>query len=161
MLVKSFWQSNAISFVRVMDEAIEPTRATQFAAGFDLHATKAFLLKAHSHALIHTGIRVVLPTGTYGRVAGRSGLALTHGLLCGGGVIDPDYTGPIGVILFNTTNVDFQVHTGMRIAQLICERFVNPLVESPHVKGVVDGEEDEEETALLRGCLGFGSSGMF
>lgn len=48
-----------------------------------------------------TDLSVAIPWGTYARVAPRSGLALKKGIDTGAGVIDYDYRGPVGVVLFN------------------------------------------------------------
>lgn len=40
----------------------------------------------------------------------------------GAGVIDYDYRGNVGVILFNHSDQDFTVKVGDRVAQLILER---------------------------------------
>lgn len=98
--------------------------------------------------------------GTYGRVAPRSGLAVKHGLDVGAGVIDADYRGPVGVVMFNLSDKDFQgksillnfshqVEAGDRIAQLIIEKI------EMCVCVAVDSLDDSE-----RGSGGFGSSGM-
>jgi len=39
--------------------------------------------------------------------APRSGLALKHGIDVGAGVIDEDYRGSLGIILFNHSEEDF------------------------------------------------------
>lgn len=39
--------------------------------------------------------------------------------MLGAGVIDADYRGPVGVILFNHSDVDFQLKVGDRITQLM------------------------------------------
>lgn len=57
-----------------------------------------------------------------GRVAPRSGLAAKHGIDTLAGVIDADYRGPVGVILANLSDTDFEVKIGDRIAQLIVEK---------------------------------------
>lgn len=57
-----------------------------------------------------------------GRVAPRSGLANKHGIDTLAGVIDADYRGPVGVILANLSDTDFEVKVGDRIAQLIVEK---------------------------------------
>jgi dUTP pyrophosphatase len=62
------------------------------------------------------------PPGTYLRVADRSSIALNHGVIIGGGVIDPDYRGIIQVILLNLGSDPFVVHHGHKIAQLVLER---------------------------------------
>lgn len=46
------------------------------------------------------------------------------------GVIDEDYRGNVGVILYNHSDQDFVVNAGDRVAQLICEKISYPeLVE--------------------------------
>jgi deoxyuridine 5'-triphosphate nucleotidohydrolase len=99
--------------------------------------------------MLKTDIAIAVPLGTYGRVAPRSGLALKHGIDVGAGVIDEDYRGNVGVILFNHSDVDFIVAAGDRVAQLILEKIETPDVE------VVD---DLSET--VRGGGGFGSTGV-
>jgi len=44
-------------------------------------------------------------------------------------VIDEDYFGNVGVVMFNHADTDFQVAKGDRIAQLICERIFYPSLE--------------------------------
>lgn len=67
----------------------------------------------------------------------------------GAGVIDADYRGPVGVILFNHSDVDFDVKVGDRIAQLIIEKIMTP-----------DVVEVEDLDTTLRGEGGFGSTGI-
>lgn len=86
-----------------------PTRGSASAAGYDLYASQATVLPARGRALVPTDISIALPGAhTYGRVAPRSGLALKHGIDTGAGVIDADYRGPVGVILFNHSDADFE-----------------------------------------------------
>jgi deoxyuridine 5'-triphosphate nucleotidohydrolase len=51
-----------------------------------------------------------VPSGNYGRVAPRSGLAHKNFIDVGAGVIDEDYRGELGVILFNFSDTNFNVH---------------------------------------------------
>ncbi|CAI5495669.1 unnamed protein product, partial [Closterium sp. Naga37s-1] len=103
---------------------------------------------ARGQALVKTDLAVAIPLGTYARVAPRSGLALKHSINVGGGVVDYDYRGNVGVILFNHSDNDFPVKVGDRVAQLILERIMTP--------DVVEVEELDETT---RGAGGFGSTG--
>ena len=65
---------------------------------------------------------MAITTGYYGRIAPRSGLAYKNGIDVLAGVIDSDYRGDIGVILYNTDKgIDFIVKKGDRIAQIIFE----------------------------------------
>ena len=54
---------------------------------------------------------MALPDGCYGRIAPRSGLAYKKGIDVGAGVVDQDYRGNVGVILFNFGEEEFKVDT--------------------------------------------------
>lgn len=56
-----------------------------------------------------TDIQIQLPHGCYGRVAPRSGLAHKHFIDVGAGVIDEDYRGNVGVIIFNFNDTEYKV----------------------------------------------------
>ena len=127
-----------------------PTRGSAGAAGYDLYAAVDTKIKPGDHEIIQTGIRVRVPAGTYGRIAPRSGLAWLHAIDVMGGVVDSDYRGCVGVILFNHGLCPFEVKAGDRVAQLICE-----VIKVPDV--VVVSDLDLAET--IRGEGGFGSTG--
>ena len=65
---------------------------------------------------------MALSPNCYGRIASRSGLALKKFIDVGARVIDSDYRGEIGVILFNFGEGNFIVNMGVKIAQLIFEK---------------------------------------
>ena len=92
---------------------------------------------------------MALPPGCYGRIAPRSGLALKKFIDVGTGVIDADYRGEVGVILFNFGKEDFVVNMGDRIAQLIFERIKTPIVK-----------EINELEGTDRGAGGYGNTGV-
>ena len=98
-----------------------PTRGSDGAVGYDLYSNCDGVIAKGKRGVVSTGIAVSLPPGVYGRVAPRSGLAMKNGIQIGAGVIDPDYTGEISVIIFNMGDNDFEVKKGARIAQLILE----------------------------------------
>lgn len=123
-----------------------PTRTYASDAGFDLYPTVFSVLKPGSTAGVPTGVQVAIPEGYYGRVAERSGLALT-GIGVGGGVIDSAYRGEIKVILFNRSDTPVRIRPGVAIAQLIIER-CDPFV-AVEVDTLPPGE---------RGSNGFGST---
>lgn len=68
-----------------------------------------YTITARGKVLVKTDIQIELPSGCYGRVAPRSGLAHKHFLDVGAGVIDEDYRGNVGVILFNFNDTDYEV----------------------------------------------------
>jgi dUTP pyrophosphatase len=74
-----------------------------------------------------------------------------HGLDILAGVIDPDYTGEVKVVLVNTDmRVPFFIKPGYRIAQLILECYVPATVTEVFEPGEV----------TVRGDAGFGSTGL-
>jgi hypothetical protein len=84
--------------------------------------------------------------------APRSGLAWKKHIDVGAGVVDYDYRGPVGVVLFNHGTEDFGVSRGDRVAQLILERI--------SMAAVVEVEEGGELPETKRGQGGFGSTGV-
>ena len=66
------------------------------------------------------------PPGCYGRIAPRSGLAFKRFINVGAGVIDTDYRGELGVVLFNFCDSDFQINMGDKVAQIIFEKIKTP-----------------------------------
>ena len=80
----------------------------------------------------------------------RSGLGAREGLTVaqGVGVIDPDYTGEILVMLLNTSGEERILKRGERMAQLVFQPFVRPV-----------WQEVESLSATERGAGGFGHTG--
>jgi len=142
----------ALNVTKLVPDANLPARSTPGAAGYDLFSTDSYVVLPGRRVVVSTGITVQLPPGTYGRIAPRSGLAVKHGLDTLAGVIDPDYTGEVKVVLQNTDlNQPFVIRPGYRIAQLILEKYETAeVVEVP-----------SECTQLTdRGAGGFGSTGI-
>ncbi|XP_066200399.1 deoxyuridine 5'-triphosphate nucleotidohydrolase, mitochondrial isoform X2 [Saccopteryx leptura] len=118
-----------LRFVRLSEHATAPTKGSARAAGYDLYSAYDYTIPPMEKTLVKTDIQIALPAGCYGRVAPRSGLAAKHFIDVGAGVIDEDYRGNIGVVLFNFGKEVFEVKKGDRIAQLICERIFYPEIE--------------------------------
>lgn len=136
-------------FKRLTAKAHPPIRSSPLAAGFDLSSAYDYTIKAKSKEIVKTDLQVQIPSGCYGRIAPRSGLAVKHFIDVGAGVVDADYRGNVGVVLFNFSENDFHVKAGDRIAQLICERIE-----------YAEAIEVDELTDTQRGSNGFGSTGV-
>ncbi|EFJ45270.1 hypothetical protein VOLCADRAFT_109897 [Volvox carteri f. nagariensis] len=134
---------------KLSDKATLPKRGSAGAAGYDLSSAEDTVIPARGKALVKTDISIRVPKGTYGRVAPRSGLAAKNFIDTGAGVIDEDYRGNVGVLLFNHSDTDFPVKVGDRVAQLVLEKITTP-----------DVEEVEELDATERGANGYGSTGV-
>lgn len=126
--------------------ATMPTKAHPDDAGWDLYSPiEAWLVRGCS-ITIPTGVHVQLPQNVGGIIADRSSMYKQK--IMTSGLIDPGYTGEIGVTLINVGLGDYYVHKGDRIAQLV----IVPVVS--------DGWElTDELDESARGNGGFGSSG--
>ena len=133
--------------------AIIPKRATSGSAGLDLCACTEgeVVLKAGERTVIPTGIAIAIENNeTAAFIYARSGLGIKHGISLsnGVGVIDSDYRGEICVGLINTSNEDYAIQPGERIAQLV----LAPVI--PAEPAEVESLDETE-----RGAGGFGSTG--
>lgn len=138
-----------INVKKLSENATIPTQGTSFAAGYDLYAAEDAVVVCGTRKLIKTNVSMEITPGYYGRIAPRSGLAYKNGIDVLAGVIDSDYRGDIGVILYNTDkNIDFTVKKGDRIAQIIFEACYTATLNN------VDNLDN-----TLRQAGGFGSTG--
>lgn len=115
-----------------------PMYATKGSSGMDLKAYKIkseFLsdmvsfqeglitvIKPNERLLVGTGLYIDKMDSNYElQIRSRSGLALKYGLIVlnSPGTIDSDYKGEIGVILYNSSNVEVGIQKGDKIAQMV------------------------------------------
>lgn len=140
-----------IKFKLLTEDAKLPKYETAYAAGFDLAASKAYMIWPGEVQKISTGLAVELPIGTELQIRPRSGLSLKTKVRVANspGTIDPDYRGEICVLLENIGEFPFAVSKGDRIAQgVVC-----PVIHASLVLA-----EDLSETE--RGAGGFGHTGI-
>ena len=109
-----------VKIKKLNDKAVMPQWNNR-SAGCDLSSTEDYTLMPGERKLFKTGLSVAIPSGFYGRVAPRSGLAYKSGIDVLAGVIDEDYRGDVGVILINLGQEDKTIVVGDKIAQLIFE----------------------------------------
>ena len=138
-----------IKFKRLTDTAQLPKRATDGAAGFDLHFDgDSTELYPGEQKIFNTNIAVELGANNVGIIKPRSGWAAKCGVAVQAGVIDSDFRGAIQVILINLGERPLHIYHGDRIAQMVVTQFV--------------GEASEVDflSATDRGCGKFGSTGV-
>lgn len=95
------------------------TKVHKLDVAYDLHSSETTTLFPGRVTKVGTNVKIKVPEGTYGRVAGRSSLAF-KGVSIEGGVIDPNYTGEI-ICLLSSVN-KYQINKNDKIAQIILER---------------------------------------
>ena len=147
-VIKNDEGDEVVKIKRMNVNARLPVRSSEGAAGYDLSAAHPAVVPAHGKCLVKTGLAMAIPNGCYGRIAPRSGLALKKFIDIGASVIDADYRGEVGVILFNFSDTDFEVNMGDRIAQIIFEKIKTPPIKE------LDSLEGTD-----RGTGGYGSTG--
>ncbi|MDE5834218.1 MAG: dUTP diphosphatase [Ruminococcus sp.] len=143
-----------ITFKKLDDKAVIPSRATAGSAGLDIHAC------LDKPVTIESGEIKMIPTGLTAEpdekdvallIYPRSGLSTKYGVTLANcvGVVDSDYRGAWFIPLINNGKNPFIVENGMRIAQLIPTRIIIPEIEVSDTLSETD-----------RGSNGFGSSGI-
>lgn len=142
-----------MKFKKLNEKAMLPVRGSEFAAGYDLYAVvdDDIIIKPCETAKIHTGLAVEIPTGLFGAIFARSGLATKQGLRPANcvGVIDSDYRGEVIVALHNDSDQERCIRNGDRVAQLILLGFYS-----------FTPEWADELSDTDRGSGGFGSTGV-
>ena len=120
-------------------------------AAADLYAPAEQIIPAHSYGnMIKTGVKIQLPEGWLAMILPRSSMGVKTPLRLSNsvGLIDSGYRGELGVIYDNTSDNDYVVNAGDRIAQLL-------VMPSYRFQAkVVDILADSD-----RGETGFGDSG--
>lgn len=118
----------------------------------DLHAAveENLIILPNKTVSVPCGISIALPEGYEAQIRPRSGLAAKHGIgmLNSPGTVDSDYRGEIKVILTNFSDVQYTIHRGDRVAQIVIARYAK--VSWKEVDTLPDSE---------RGEGGFGHSG--
>jgi dUTP pyrophosphatase len=135
---------------KLSSDAQLPFRADPGSSGWDLHADVDMLVPAGSKRVVPTGLAMSVPVGYEVQIRPRSGLAVKYGItvLNSPGTVDSSFRGHVQVVLLNTSQSDFVIVRGDRIAQAV-------VAEVPMVELVEVTELDSTE----RGEGGFGSTG--
>ena len=120
-----------IEFVKFSHGAIELTKGSNEAAGFDLYSTDNYTIRPTASCIIRTDIGFKIPTGYLGKIHPRSSFALCFTNV-EGGVIDAEYREPVSVIFFNFSDRFIHIEKGDRFCQIIFQKiaFDPKLVEA-------------------------------
>ena len=69
---------------------------------------------------------IVPPEGYYAQLMSKSGLTVLYELKVEAGVIDPDFSGNMGVVLKNNSDQPIELLAGKQIAQLLFIKVATP-----------------------------------
>ena len=133
--------------IKLLEDGIIPVYKTKGSAGADCFSRVDAVIKPHETKVIPLGFAVEIPNGYEMQIRPRSGLA-TKGKQAIFGTIDSDYRGEVGAIIYNSSNDEFVVKKGDRIAQCLI---------APVIMASFNAVDKLSETE--RGNVGFGSTG--
>lgn len=133
------------------EDAVIPTRGTEFSAGYDLCSARNIDLMPKTVTYVATGLKVYMPDDEYLNVSLRSGFANRYEVFMPNSpsVIDADYynnesnEGHMVVPIYNTNGIVIPIQKGERIAQGVFLKYL-----------LADGDE-----AGGKRTGGFGSTG--
>lgn len=137
--------------IKVLKEGHLPAYNFITDSGADCYAAldEPVILKAGGYTKIPLGFALGLPNDYEVQVRPRSGLAAKNGIFCHFGTVDETYRGELCAIMFNHSEVDFEIGEGTKICQMV----LAPVIHADF--NIVD---DLSKTD--RGSQGFGSSGI-
>jgi dUTP pyrophosphatase len=141
---------SSLKVVVLEENGFVPKRGTEYSAGLDLFSPVDAVIFPAQRMLIKLNISIELQVGTFAHILPRSGLALKNGIHVGAGVIDSDYRGNVGVLLFNFSDQPFNITKGDRIAQMVIQKY--EMIDPEEVNNFSLSSTD-------RGAGGFGSTG--
>ena len=113
-------------FQKLTEKAVTPHRATAGSVGYDLLTPIDFEIKSKEQKIIFTDLAVGVPEGHYAQLMSKSGLTVSYKLEVKAGVIEPDFTGNIGVVLKNNSDKSIKRASGDSITQLLFIKIATP-----------------------------------
>ena len=134
--------------IKLCDNGILPTYAHIGDACCDCYAAEDLTIAYGQWAKVKLGFCLELPSGYEAQIRPLFGLS-SKGVIAILRTIDSNYRGEVCAIIQNNSFDDFEIKFGDRICQMKIER-VEPVVF----------DEVEELSDTLRGCNGFGSTGV-
>ena len=132
----------------MLDEGAKmPKKAHATDVGYDIFSPIDAIVPAHGSVFIDSGVHIQIPLDVAGVLISKSGLNVKHDITSTG-LIDPDYTGSIGVKLYNHGDTNYHITAGDKITQIM---FI------PYITAFFKSENSLDDTE--RGDGGFGSTG--
>ena len=94
--------------------------------GYDLFTPINFKIQPKEQKTVFIDLTITPPEGYYAELMSKSGLTVLYKLEVKAGVIDPDFTGNIGVVLKNNSDQPIECLVGEQIAQLLFIKVATP-----------------------------------
>ena len=113
-------------FQKLSEKAVSPHQATPGSVGYDLFTPIDFQIPPKEQKTVFIDLAIVPPEGYYAQLMSKSGLTVLYELEVKAGVIDPDFSGNIGVVLKNNSDLPIERLAGEQIAQLLFIKVATP-----------------------------------
>ena len=94
--------------------------------GYDLFTPIVFQIQPKEQKTVFIDLAIAPPEGYYAQLLSKSGLMVLYELEVKAGVIDPDFTGNIGVVLKNNSDQPIEHLVAEQIAQLLFIKVATP-----------------------------------
>ena len=140
----------SMKYKRLHPDAKAPEKAHPNDLGWDLFSIDEYEIPPFNRMVISTGIAIQFPTNTGAFIRDRSGIARDQGVFVQAGTVDPNYTGEIQILLFNSNASPVIIKKGTKIAQFV----LMPVFIISSLEEVGELEQTD------RSDQGFGSSGQ-
>ena len=118
-------------FQKLSEKAISPHQATPGSVGYDLFTPVDFQIQPKEQQTVFIDLAITPPEGYYAQLMSKSGLTVLYELEVKAGVINPDFTGNIGVVLKNNSDQPVECLAGEQIAQLLFIKVATPILVQP------------------------------
>ena len=96
--------------------------------GYDLFTPIDFKIQPKEQKTVFIDLAITPPEGCYAQLMSKSGLTVLYELEVKAGVIDPDFTGNIGVVLKNNSDQQIEHLAGEQIAQRLFIKVATPIL---------------------------------
>jgi deoxyuridine 5'-triphosphate nucleotidohydrolase len=133
-------------------DAIMPTVAYGNSAGLDIYSIEDVIIPAKGYNKVKNGLRIIFPEDHFGAFRTRSSMGFLKNLFVYEGTFDPGYSGPLDLLIYNFSDLDYTIKKGDKYAQLVFHKIIYT-----HIKEI-NQQQFEESTKEARGY--WGSSGV-
>ena len=96
--------------------------------GYDLFTPIDFKIQPKEQKTVFIDLAITPPEGYYAKLMSKSGLTVRYELEVKAEVINPDFTGNIGVVLKNNSDQPIEHLVGKQIAQLLFVKIATPIL---------------------------------
>lgn len=138
-----------VKFKKLRPEARIPHFAHADDAGADLFSCEDKVLVAGERYQFHLGFATEFEEQYAALVWDKGGPAANAGVTSLAGVVDANYRGEWIVVLLNTSDTDYEIRAGQKIAQILFQKIERPNFIEAELNQSARGEGRQGSTGLF------------